>query len=138
MKKKIIAGIITAVLVIICVIIYNFYFYTLHIDNPDEIVKIRYIDYHADVYEITDEDIVDEIIEDIDGMSFTRGQSLANQFFSTQRIEFIDEEGYIKKRIRLFSDNSIISDDSHEYVSDENIDTDYLFEVGTYAYNERD
>lgn len=139
MNKKILAGIVAGVLILVCggLWLYNgIMYYTLEIPEKDKIAKIIFKYAGGDMYEITDTDVIDEFVDSIDGISFKRERSLADSTWSSSSISFLDKEDKIIYSIQISGENAIIhGDEPYRYISEKKYKLDILYDVGTFIKN---
>ena len=137
-KMRIIAIVVGVVLLVA----YNIFFYTLIIWNDEDIVKIRYEAPGGEVYEITDKEIIDELIDDLDWKVFKLKDSPLGSYGSSSKLILYFKDSQITRHIYLGGDKGInrafLFILPLRYESDEKINTDIFFESGEYLYNRHD
>ena len=138
MNKKIIIAISGLfILILICtgIWLYNsIAYYTVALPDKDSVVKIVYQYCNGDLYEITDETIIDEFINSIDGMKFKKESDMTSSTWSSSVVYFLDDEETLITSIQVYGANSIIHE-NNKYISDKEYKLDVLENVGTYIKN---
>ena len=134
--------IIAIVVGVVLLVAYNIFFYTLIIWNDEDIVKIRYEAPGGEVYEITDKEIIDELIDDLDWKVFKLKDSPLGSYGSSSKLILYFKDSQITRHIYLGGDKGInrafLFILPLRYESDEKINTDIFFESGEYLYNRHD
>lgn len=116
------------------IFIYNLIHYTIDIENPADIVKIRYTNYDGDVYQLTDKQIINQFIDSINGMTFKRERTDLFTSYPHGYMAFYNKECTKVYSLQIEGDTTIKYNNAL-YKSDTNIDTKIFSEYGRYIEN---
>ena len=118
------------------ILAYNLTHYIIFIRNPDNIFRITYTSPNGDVYELTDKNIIEQYVNELNGMAFKKKHINTVSFYSSSNIEFYSKDGESVYLLNLKSDTCILLNSlEYEYISNQAINTDIFYECGKYIKN---
>ena len=116
------------------ILIYNLIHYTIDIDNPEEIVKVKYSDSDGYIYYLTDKQAIEQFIDSINGMTFFRERIDIYVHSFDENIAFYNEDGTCVYYLYLSGD-ACIRINNMVYKSDKDIDTTIFDEYARRTYD---